>query len=677
MKLLILCLGLLPLVAQEPAKPAPTPPATEETQPPQEAQKEEAEKQEAAQPAAEQAPATAASDRLFTGTIDFGYRWRSDVAGNLDAYRTTVNLGEGVKLFNFDLSSQNSGGKFYDRLLLFGNNWGGEPNSATRLDIGKQRVYDFHFDYRNIAYFNFLPSFANPGINPGVFQTQRGYDIRRRMIDTELRFRPGTRITPYVAYSRNWGDGHGVTNFVSDGNEYPVFNRLYDKTDQYRAGVNLEFGRFHVTFEQGGTTFKDDQNVSTDDPNRGNRLTPFFGQTLLLNGLRQAYHVRGDSIFERVLATATPFSWMDVSGQFLYSRPQTDARYEALSTGNLVDLTTLQFMSSQREFAATNANQPHKSGVVNLEIRPFRRVRILESFTTDRFRTMSSTAVLDLTVATPQVLSQLTADRLEVNYNRQQVQANVDVFRWLTVRAGHRYVWGDAEVRAPETFLAPRQQADLEQNTLLFGTQVRFAQKLWINGDAEIASSDRVYFRTSLADYRKGVVRARYQLLNSLSLTANFTALTNENPNPAVRFDMRSHLSSAGFLWSPGGGRRVTILGDYTYSSLKSDLSYLEPQDLFPALSRYRENAHTGTALVDVAPVSGKYAPRFSAGGSFFTSGGSRPTSYYTPLVKLDVPLHESARVFAEWRHYGLSETLYSYEGFRAHIFMMGLRLVR
>lgn len=666
--LLLCCAGLLPLVAQEPAKPA-EPATNQEAQKPEEKKAEET-KSEAA--------AATASDRTVTGSIDVGYRWVSDVGGNMDAYRTAVNLGEGPKVFNFDFSILNPSGKWYDKIRLFGNNWGGEPNSASRLDMSKQRVYDLSIDYRNIAYYNFLPSFANPAIDRGVYGTQFGHDIRRRLLDTELRFRPGTRITPYVAFTRNWGDGRGVANFVGGGNEYPVFRGMYDKTDQFRAGVNLEFRKFHITLEQGGTTFKDDQTLSTGDRNSGNRTTPFLGQSLYLTNLLQSYRVRGDSIFERALVTFTPFSWVDFSGSFLYSRPRTDTLYNQTSRGNFADLATASIFTSATEFAAANANQPHTTGNINLEIRPMRRVRILESFVTDRYHTASFAAVTQMTIITPQNIPTLSSDRLVVNYNRQQIQANIEVNKWLTLRGGHRYVWGDAETRSPVFLPAGPQRGELEQNVGLFGGQVRMGQKFWLNADSEIATADRVYFRTSLADYRKGTLRGRYQVANSFSLTGNFVALTNESPNPTVKFDMKSYLASLGFLWNPGGGKRITVIGDYTHSDMKSDATYFEPQSLIPALSQYRERAHIGTALIDVNSFGlAKHSPTLSVGGSFYTSGGSRPTSYYTPLVKLGVPVHEHASFFAEWRNYQLSETMYSFEGFRANTFTVGLRLVR
>jgi hypothetical protein len=115
--------------------------------------------------------------------------------------------------------------------------------------------------------------------------------------------------------------------------------------------------------------------------------------------VRQSYRVRGDSIFQRALLTATPFSWMDVSGQFLYSRPRTDTQYNEFATGNFANLATVQFFNTQREFVAANASMPRTSGVFNLDLRPLRRIRILESLMTTRFHTASAAARSDLTVA--------------------------------------------------------------------------------------------------------------------------------------------------------------------------------------------------------------------------------------------------------------------------------------
>jgi hypothetical protein len=670
-------------MAQDPPQPADKPaasaPAAQETTPAAAPAKESAAPAQEAAPAKEAAPAAPISDRVITGSVDLGYRFVSS-GGNPEVYRTVVNLGEGPKVLNFDLSIVNPTGKYYDKITLFGTGWGGDPNESARLDATKQRLYDLHIDYRNIAYYNFLPSFADPLASQNAYQTYQGFDIRRRNLDAELRFRPGTRIIPFLAFSRNWGTGRGVSTFALDAtNQYPIFNALNDQTNQYRAGVNVELKTFHATFEQGGTTFKDDQDLSTNNQNPGANLVPFFGQTLDLTNLNQAYRIRGDSIFERVLATFTPSAWVDVSGSILYSRPRTDVRYNQSNTGSFVDLAALEFYSSQTTMATASSSEPHTSGNINVEVRPLRRIRILETWMTDRYHTTSAIDISNLTNIAPAALTTLGSDYLGVTYNRQQIQANVDLTPWLTVHIGHRYVWGDTDVRAPlQNSPAQFEFGELRQQVALFGLQARAGQKLWINGDAEIASTSQVYFRTSLADYRKGTLRARYQLLNNFSLTGNLSALTNSNPDPAIRFDLTNYAESLGFLWNPQSGKRISVLGDYTRSSLSTDLNYYMPQDLTLAASQYRENSHNGTLVLDVAsPISGKYAPKLSVGGSFFKSAGTRPTEFYSPVLKLNVPVYERVQFFTEWRYYGLSETFYSYEGFRSNLFVTGLRLVR
>jgi len=42
----------------------------------------------------------------WNGAIELGYRW-TDISGNKGQYRETVNLREGLKLFDFNLTGRN------------------------------------------------------------------------------------------------------------------------------------------------------------------------------------------------------------------------------------------------------------------------------------------------------------------------------------------------------------------------------------------------------------------------------------------------------------------------------------------------------------------------------------------------------------------------------------------
>jgi hypothetical protein len=179
-----------------------------------------------------------------------------------------------------------------------------------------------------------------------------------------------------------------------------------------------------------------------------------------------------------------------------------------------------------------------------------------------------------------------------------------------------------------------------------------------------------------LMDYQRIRVIGRYQLFNSLSLNGNIAYLNNENPDPNSDYRFRDRQNTLGLFWSPGGGRRLTLLTEYTRSTVRSEITYIAPQFLQRELSFYRENAHMGTALLTLSvPAGANFQPRVTLGGTFFTSAGSRPSSFYQPLARLGIPFGRRVEWNSEWRWFSLSQAFYVYEGFRNHQFTTGFRL--
>ncbi len=638
--------------------------------------------QDASAPKAQEAPAT--STQWISGTVDAGGRWSSDLHGSPAAYRSVVNLGEGLKLFCLDLTLRNSARRFFDKITVRADSWGGEPYTTLRVDGEKEGLYRFSTNYRNIAYVNALPSFADPTLTRGVILNQQSFDIRRRLLDSELLLFPTKHIVPFFGYSRDWGSGNGVTDFTSDLNEYPVATTFQDKTDTYRGGVRFEYSRFHVTLEQGGSTFADNQGLSSSGTNLGNLTSLFLGQRLFLNGLDQRYQVEGDNVYTKALATANPFHWIDLYGQVLYSRPRTRAGYQQANTGNFFDFNEFLFYGSQQRSAASEASMPHKSASFGAEVRPLRLLRILESVMTDRFHVPASFVTDDnylrLSPGTP-VLASSTAlpgvELFQYTYNVQEFNVLFDAGSKLTLRGGHRYVWGDAVTRAPAlSQTGAVESGETRMHVGLAGLTFRPVRRLNVGFDFEAASADRNYFRTSLQDYQKLRARARYQILNSLSVGANFSLLNNLNPSVQNRNEFRSRETSLSVYWMPGEGKWISLLGDYTYSTLRSNISYYIPQTLTLTPSLYNETARIATGMLEMnLPKYKQASPKLSLGGSLFSSLGSRPTQYYQPIAKVSLPVTRKVKWMFEWRWYNLGETFYTYEGFRTHLFVTGLRL--
>lgn len=683
-----------PAAAQQPAAPAQQTPAQAPAGQPA-ADAKPAPADQAAAPA-QQTPATAAETKAaenpvpagepsVTGSMYFGYRGMTDVAGSFQEYRSVVDLGEGPKLFDLNFTVQDPKKRFFDRVDAWGSGWGDDPYTTAHVNARKQGLYRLDFDYRNIAYFNAVPSFANP-FAPAGFNWQ-SFDIRKRMTSFDLTLLDGKHITPYLAFDRNANAGNGIEPWPQDANNtYPVSALLRDSTNNYRGGVRFEYTRFQVTLEQGGTTYKDDDQAFDTSYQPGARTTPLFGQTLSLNSLQQYYGIRGDSIYTRALLTAHPASWIDIYGQFLYSQPKTDVNFFETATGNFVNLATLLFYSGQTTVGTGSANQPHTTANVGFELRPFHRLRILESWSTDRFHDAASPLVNEELLLNPTTLAATNLTDLNytqyVNYNQQEVDAIFDVGHGMTARGGYRFVWGDAQVLAGD--LSQRGTVipgELRRNIGLAGFTYRPNEKLSLNLDYEGGRSDDIYFRTSLNDYNKGRIQGRLQATKSLTLQASFLVLNNQNPAPDIRFDFQSRSNALTLLWTPEKAKWVTAMAEYDRSTLRSDIAYLSLPFLTPTVSSYRDNSHTGTAAVDLAPPRFKGA-KLTLGGSFFVSAGfvgavSRPTRYYQPLARIMVPVVKNVYWNTEWQYYGFGEAFYAYEGFRTHIFTTGIRITR
>src|SRR5580698_9054901 len=210
----------------------------------------------AQQPAAPPVPAvapTTASDApspvpsaepALSGWIDLGYRWQTGVGGSLDTYRSIINLGSGPKFLGTDFTLADPKHRWFDTIRVRADSWGDEPSSSLHVEAKKSGVYDFNADYRDFAYFNFLPSYADPLFGQGIVLDEESFDTRRKIAALSLDIRPGHWWSPYVGWDHDSSAGVCASVFVTDSNEYPVPNTLRDSTDVYRGGIRFEKPHF-------------------------------------------------------------------------------------------------------------------------------------------------------------------------------------------------------------------------------------------------------------------------------------------------------------------------------------------------------------------------------------------------------------------------------------------------
>jgi hypothetical protein len=640
MRILLMIGVVLPLAAQQADKPAVSPTPTEEN--------------------------------WLTGYIELGYQGRTGVGGSLATYRSIVDLGSGPKLMGAEFTVLDPKKRLFDRIDVRASNWGGDPYETLHVDIRKAGLYRFDADYRSLVYYNNLPSFADPqSISKGIALDEQSFDTRRHLGSYTLDLFPAKRVTPYFSFERDSDSGQGVSSFSNTYvNEYAVPDTTTDRTSLYRGGVRIELPRMHLTLEEGGTTYREDQNVyvAPGSNNPGDSTSTYLGQPLYLTNLFQAYGIRGSSTYSKALFTANPYSWLDVNGQFMFSQASNTVNYQQYDNGSFAVLGQALLLTSEQYLIAAAAKLPHTTAGLGAEVRPFARLRILESWMTDRMHNAGSS-----TVSTP---VSILASTLANNYNQQETNVFFDINKKFMLRGGYRYVWGDGEnLVIPAAGLFTTVHGTLRRNVGLAGLVYRPNQKLSIRGDFEVAQSSGAYFRTSLYNYWKLRTQARYQILSTVTASLDTTLLRNANPLAGVSYRYGVTQEALSVQWLPTHMKSLSFQGTYERSAVHSNISYLIPQTLGTASSIYKENDNSLTALITAnLPFAGA---KISAGGSALLGSGTRPTTYYQPVAKITVPLGHKVAGFAEWRYYGYGETFYSYESFRTHLLIAGLRFSR
>lgn len=202
-------------------------------------------------------------------TLEFGYR-DSLVGGNIDNYDTFENLGSGIRLFDYtlDMRSLDHNGAFFDNLTFSNFGYGGDPNDASRLRIGKNKLYDFRALFRRDENFWDYNLLANP-LNPAnsvptlaITNSPHAMDLVRRMQDYDLTLFPESRLRFRVGYSRNVNEGPGFTTL--DGSTEPLLaEKFHYTTNSYRMGADYRLRpKTTVSFDELLSYFKQDNTVT-------------------------------------------------------------------------------------------------------------------------------------------------------------------------------------------------------------------------------------------------------------------------------------------------------------------------------------------------------------------------------------------------------------------------------
>jgi hypothetical protein len=582
--------------------------------------------------------------------VELDLRHRFVIGDRGDVYRSIVNLGEGVRVFGFNLHYE---GK--DSIDARANGWGGDPNSDATLRLRREKVYDIFLQYRTMAYFNNLPSYANPLFAQGALASQRAMDVRRQQFDLDMKWKPKARVSPFFAVLRTNGDGSGVTPFVGSGDEFPVYTTFGDTLTTVRGGAQLTGSLWSATLELGRIGYTDQQELNSTG-NAGNRT-----DDVTLDRLAEKYDASGDGLFTRALFQAQPFSSLGFSGHYVYSKPHLEASHSLTAEGRFLDPATRYPYSSLQEQSVSEANRPHNSGSWSTEFRPRSKLRLRHTWFSDAFQISGASPTAALLTDANSARS-----RLNLRYDQSESDISLDLGASLTLRGGHRYVRGEADLPPADlVFTPPPDASRMNRHVALAGASWRhWRGRVRLHADFEGSPGGETYFRTGLQDYRKLAIQAQFKVTKDLQLTVLRKTLTNTN----IGIDFSSSQNAATLDWSPGRNRRIILSGTYSYEDIRSDATFLDPRVFLGVKSEYWDHGHHAGGFAELRIARGAF---FQAGGAISTSGGTRPTRYYSPQSRVIMPLYQRVNLVAEYHLYSYR----SFEAFRAHTVSAGLQL--
>ncbi|MBI4483164.1 MAG: hypothetical protein HY652_09760 [Acidobacteria bacterium] len=639
------------------------------------------EQQQVSQPA----QATPAGERVWgpftvSTQIEAGFRWRDHAGGSREMYRSQVNLGRGPKLFSssLNLASPPESGYPWDRLRFTFDNWGGEPYNVGRLSLTKNRVYEFDFNYQNIQYFNFIPTFSNPLLDQGVFLSQHSFDISRRLIHANLELWPNATVHPYLAYSRSRGEGPVRTTFDAEGDEFVLGANVRDSMDEYRGGIRFRTSRLNFTLEQGARIFKDDQSVSfLSGFGEGNSRLLVFGRPVVLTGLARNYHARGTTPVTRALLQATPVSSLSVDAQLTYTNADLDLDHDQTYAGSFVSFGLLRAFTGRLDGTLAKSQRPGILGDVGLDFELHPRFRLNNLFQVHRYHISGNARVNELFQNTtpltgpplpPQDLRVTEGfdQLLSLNLHRNQVMGILELHRDVTARGGYRYTFRETRLETEEH----RDRIDSSQHAFLAGLAWRLSQRAELNLDLEVARTDDVFFRTALSDYERARFRVRVQPFREFWLSGHISE--QENRDEKVGLDFASHQRGYGVNVTYQPSPRFAVALDYNAGDVGSDLIFRLPQTLTTDRSAYVEDSHYGNLYLDVGLIRGS---RVTLGYGVLGTTGTFPLNYHQPLARFSIPLGGGISWTAGWQYYGYNEKGRALQDYRDHLFSMSLVL--
>ncbi len=187
------------------------------------------------------------NDDNFYGNFMFGYRF-VDTSGADFKYKEDINLDDGVRLFDFNLSYRPGDKlkKLLDRLDINVYNFGGDPFETLRISVQKNGKYKFLYDRKKAAYFYHDLHEVGSG---GLYDLHT-FDFERISDSGMLKIWLRNNSHFYLNFDRYTKKGDSVTTFDINRIEFEFDKPIREDSRTVTVGLDVNLKRYSFVLEE-------------------------------------------------------------------------------------------------------------------------------------------------------------------------------------------------------------------------------------------------------------------------------------------------------------------------------------------------------------------------------------------------------------------------------------------
>jgi len=630
-------------------------------------------------------------------SYEFGYR-SAFVDGNREVYRSAVNYGNGLRLFEgmFRLNSGDGHGRWVDELVFTSSGAGGDPYQSSSLRLEKNRFYRFDLGFRIVNYYNQLAALSGG---------EHRFNTERIMQSYDLTLFPQRRVQLLVGFDRNNQSGPALSSQNIDVRGEPAFPRdrflvyaddVRRLNNTWRAGANASAGPVKISFLQGWDVYKED--------------TRHFGA-----GRRRDDPVHGLTPFSRLNVHTDAGQRFGINARLVYAGGERnfalDENLAALNPASGVVVT-------RQAFVLGRGRRAQGTGDLTLTFQPGGKWALANTTSVNQSRITGHSAFVE--VRTP--ANRLDPDRNEHFFSLlaiRRISNSTDVNFRPSKRVGFYggYHYAIRRIQSRENlqepgeppFEQPLYSFENSAHSGLAGIRVRPLPSLTALIDLEYGRADQPFTPLSEKRFHAETVKAAWKH-KAWQVSAGFQAYRNRNSVPPVlgalegggAHNYQSRQYRVGLDWTPA--KRYAFEAGYAKTGLETAsgiLNFPLPGAAEAAARRslYVSNVNHAHATLRVElprdaalflgysivkdTADGRDRPSilspFAAGYPNFSFDGTDlinvyPLSYQAPQARLSFRLHKKLWWNLGWQYYGYSEKFTGLQDYSAHVATTSLR---